>query len=184
MDEVGHVVLFAPAEQRDLDVGAEADGGVGRALLLEAALEIALGGPDAVERGERGPGARAVEAGDLDVDEREPRLWDERALELGRAAKERDLVAAVAKLLGERERGVDALSYADTRSRSAAESESLKRAPRRIPCFQLRRRAGRCVFCADGTVFELGIGDSARRKATQGWKSGFLRGVGQHRAER
>ena len=107
VDEVGHVVLFAPAEQRDLDVGAEADGGVGRALLLEAALEIALGGPDAVERGKRGPGARAVEAGDLDVDEREPRLWDERALELGRAAKERDLVAAVAKLLGERERGVD-----------------------------------------------------------------------------
>ena len=107
VDEVGNVVLLAPAEQRNLDVGAEADGNVGGALLLEATGEVALGGPDTVERRERRPGARAVEARDLDVHERESRLRDERSLELGRTAKERDLVPSVAELLRERERWVD-----------------------------------------------------------------------------
>ena len=117
MKQIGYVSVLAPAQERNLDVGAKAAGDIGRALRAEELAEGPLRGPDAVERRKRGPGARAVEARDLDGHELETRSRHERSLELGGAAIEGHFVAAVAKLLRERKRRIDMASRTARRNR-------------------------------------------------------------------
>ena len=62
VEQVGHALLGAPAQERELDVGAESDGDVGPALLGEMAFERLLGRGDLSHGRDEGPGVRAVEA--------------------------------------------------------------------------------------------------------------------------
>ena len=107
VEHVGHAEAVAAVEQGHLHVGAEAHGNVGGALAREERADLALRAPHAHERARERPGARAVEAAHDDRDQLEAGLGDEAPLELGRLPEEAHVVAALAQLLREGERGVD-----------------------------------------------------------------------------
>ena len=107
MQDVGHPVGSAPAQERHLDVGAEAYGYVGSTLGSKDLPHLALGAPHAHKGRDRRPGTGAVETRHHDLMEGIARLGDELGLQTGRLAKETHLVAALRELPREGKSRVD-----------------------------------------------------------------------------
>ena len=106
VQQIRNAGVLAPAQKRDLDIGAKTYGDIGLAGFGKMAAERALRLIDTPQRAQCRPRARAVEARNRNRYKMEPYLGNQH-LELMRLAHKHNVVATVTQFLGQGECGVD-----------------------------------------------------------------------------
>lgn len=95
MQQIRNARVFAPAQKRDLDIGAKTYSDIGLAGFRKMAAERALRLIDTPQRAQCRPRARAVEARNRNRHKIEPCLGNQTTLELMRLTYKHNVMATV-----------------------------------------------------------------------------------------